>query len=138
MRNDHTNENTDKGARSAGESILTTKKPSNRNQKHTRNGTTFKGETPSMHGNVFEVLGEKGIKNQFKETLEALERYAGETYPRETALMQPIFKRLENPILEPPKPPNIKKKKRESKIKTEVPNIKERERIRKTSEPGLS
>ena len=79
--------------------------------KGTKTTSGFKGQTPGMHGNVFEVLGEKGYKNQFKDTLEALERYAGETYPREVALLQPLFKRLEHPKVETPAPPmNFPKK----------------------------
>ena len=64
--------------------------------------SNFKGATPGMHGNVFQVLGEKGTRNQFKDTLEALERYAGETYPIVIADLQPLFKRLEHPSVEPP------------------------------------
>ena len=73
--------------------------------------TNFKGKTPGMNGNVFQVMGESGIKNQFKESLEALERYTGETYPREVALLQPLFKRLETPKLEQPKAPTNPTKK---------------------------
>ena len=76
-----------------------------RQAKGPRGSTFFKGESPNMHGNVFEVLGERGTRRQFKDTLEALERYTGETYPREIALLQPMFRRLEEPKLEAPKAP---------------------------------
>ena len=92
-------------------------------EKGYKSRATFKGKTPGMHGNLFEVLGEKGIKNQFKDSLEALERYAGETYPKEITLLQPIFKRLERPNLEPPTPPKKTKPKAakaKSKAKTEM------------------
>ena len=70
-----------------------------------RSNNAFKGETPGMQGHVFEVLNEQMSKGQFKQTMEALERYAGQTYPKEITLLQPLFKRLEEPKIDPPDPP---------------------------------
>ena len=125
-------------ARSAKDPNQTLKKTGTRNQKTTKNGTVFKGETPSMHGNVFEVLGEKGIKNQFKDTLEALERYAGETYSEEIFLLQPIFKRLERPKLEPPKPPTKKPAGTPTKTQKSIVKTKEEQEPSTKEEQELS
>ena len=94
----------------------TPKRPGDRPGRGPRLTNTFKGETAGMQGHVFEVLGERVTKRQFEDTLEALERYAGETYPGEIALLQPLFKRLEYPKVEAPEPPGMETKIKEIKI----------------------
>ena len=93
--------------------------------------SVFKGETPGMQGKVFEVQGERIVKKQFKETMEALERYAGETYPKDIGMLQSVFKRLEKPTLTEPEPPSTKIKNEEGeKDANEWERLKFTERMR--------
>ena len=52
----------------------------------------FKGETPGMQGKVFRLQSEQVKKGEFKETEEAMERYAARAYPLDTAKLQTVFK----------------------------------------------
>ena len=59
-----------------------------------------------MQGKVFRLQSEQVKKGEFKETLEALERYAGRAYPLDNTKLQTLFKNLETPTYEEPKVPN--------------------------------
>ena len=74
----------------------TTKSQGNNNQNESKKGkprwgNTFKGETQEMNGNVFQLQSEHGRKGQFDDTLEALQRYAGKFYPKDSVFLLPIF-----------------------------------------------
>ena len=73
--------------------------------KYNKGSTGFKGETPGMQGKVFRLQSEHSKKGEFKETLEALERYAGRVYPLDTTKLQQLFKDLELPSFVEPIPP---------------------------------
>ena len=62
----------------------------------------FKGETPGMQGKVFRLQSEQIKKGEFKEAVEALERYAGRTYPLDTTKLQDLFKNFETPTVDEP------------------------------------
>ena len=74
-------------------------------KKNQKPSNVFKGETPGMNGKVFRLASEHAKKGEFKDTLEALERYAGRVYPLDAASLQSLFKKLEAPKLDEPTPP---------------------------------
>ena len=79
-----------------------------RNQKTTNQ---FKGETAGMMGHVFRLLSEHSKKVEFRETMDALERYAGRNYALDTAKLQTLFKELKTPTYDEPSEPGSKKRK---------------------------
>ena len=78
------------------------------NQKNKKD-FVFKGKTPDMQGNVFQVHGEPRKRGEFKRTMDALERYVGMYYSLDTVLLQPLFKDLSEPKITPPKTPSEKR-----------------------------
>ena len=73
-------------------------------------GNVFKGETTELNGQVFQLQSERAKKGQFDNTLDALRRYSGKVYPKDSVVMLPIFTRLKEPtIAEPSKPVKIVK-----------------------------
>mmetsp|Transcript_3287 Transcript_3287/g.4611 ORF Transcript_3287/g.4611 Transcript_3287/m.4611 type:complete len:121 (+) Transcript_3287:262-624(+) len=56
-----------------------------------RTPTVFKGKTEEMQRYVFQLLTETSKKSQFKDTMEALELYAGKTYKQELKYLKPTF-----------------------------------------------
>ena len=81
----------------------------NQNRKKGQNGRNskysnqFKGETPGMQGKVFRLQSEQAKKGEFKDTMEALERYAGRAYPLDTTKLQVLFKQFETPKFDEPR-----------------------------------
>ena len=67
--------------------------------------STFKGETSDMNGKVFQLLSEQPKRNQFEDTLEALQRYADKTYPLDSVFLLPLFKDLTRPVVKQPSKP---------------------------------
>ena len=100
--------------------------------KSQRPSSSFKGETAAMNGKVFEVQGERIVKKQFKDTLEALERYAGQFYPKDIGMLQPVFKRLEKPILNEPESPSENVKSEDNKTAGAETDLSEWERLKFT------
>ena len=88
-----------------------------------RRESLFRGKTEDMQGNVFQVHGEPRKRGEFKNTLEALERYGGKYYPLDTTLLQPIFKELKEPMVEPPKTPGTKSIETEDGVKLEEEGV---------------
>ena len=77
-------------------------KKRNHQAKKSKYGNQFKGETPGMNGKVFRLQSEQNKKGEFKDAMEALERYAGRAYPLDTTKLQTLFKKLETPEFEEP------------------------------------
>jgi len=65
----------------------------NNTVRHFNNAKTFKGETETMNGNVFQLLEEAKDPTQFNRTKEALERYAAKTYHSD---MRSLFQKKTN------------------------------------------
>ena len=61
-----------------------------------------------MNGKVFRLHSEQSRKGEFKDAMEALERYAGCTYPLDTTKLQALFKSLESPEYAEPMVPEAK------------------------------
>ena len=76
--------------------------------KNSKHGSQFKGETPGMQGRVFCLQSKQTKKGEFKDTMEALERYAGRAYPLDTTKLQTLFKNLVKPSFEEPTIPTSK------------------------------
>ena len=60
-----------------------------------RTTPTFKGETPGMNGNVFEIHSEQRKKGQFQESMDALKVYASTTYKKDIQFLTPMFTNLD-------------------------------------------
>ena len=76
-------------------------------KKQNRAGSTFKGSTNKMNGHVFQTYGEQPIRGEFQRTLDELKIYCLTTYIQEAVLLESLFDRLENPVLEPPIKPEL-------------------------------
>jgi len=64
---------------------------------------SFKGETESLNGNVYQLEEESKDATQFKRTTDAIERYAYKTH---NANFGHLFSKLEQPTFEDPEPPS--------------------------------
>ena len=83
-------------------------KPTQRSQlrPNTRiSSTVFKGSLSSMNGNVFELPSERRKRGQFRETLNALRTLASMEYKKEILYLEPLFRKLEDPVVEKPVKP---------------------------------
>ena len=60
----------------------------------------FKGETAELKENIFQIPAENPPPTQFKNTLEALERYCFKTYPGVD--LEDLFSNMEMPVLHEP------------------------------------
>ena len=85
------------------------KRQSNLSGKNNKTSNHFKGEKSGMIGKVFCLQSEHSKKDEFKDTLEALERYPGRNYPLDTAMLQTLFKQLKTPSIDEPKLPEQSK-----------------------------
>ena len=74
-------------------------------KKQNRTAPIFKGSVEKMNGHVFRTYGEQAKRGEFQRTLEELKVYCSTTYIQDAGLLEPLFSKLENPILlRPPKP----------------------------------
>lgn len=69
------------------------------------NTTTFKGSVNSMNGHVFELPGERKKRGQFRETMKALKTLTSMEYKKEILYLEPLFRKLEDPVVEKPVKP---------------------------------
>ena len=73
-------------------------------KKQSRTGPSFKGSVERMNGHVFQT-GERPEWGEFQRTLEELQVYCSTTYIQDAGASEPVFSKLENPVLNrPPKP----------------------------------
>ena len=106
MKNDDTQSSTPNKGDTNNEGGQSKKR--NHQAKNSKYGSQFKGETPGMNGKVFRLQSEQSKKGEFKDAMEALERYAGRTYPLDTTKLQALFKSLESPEYDEPMVPIAK------------------------------
>ena len=88
----------------------------NNGRQHVRHNTqnTFKGDTPGMGSNVFQIHSEQKTRGQFQDTLEALKVYSSTTFRKEITSLTRLFTELKAPELDIPKEPVGTKIKNES------------------------
>ena len=58
-----------------------------------------------MNGHVFQLPFKRKIRDQFKETMEALRFYASAEYKTDLNYLKPVFKNLSTPVLKMPVKP---------------------------------
>ena len=68
-------------------------------------GSNFKGSVEGMNRHVFQTYGEQSKRGEFQRTLEELQVYCSTTYIQEASLLEPLFSKLENPVLDKPTKP---------------------------------
>ena len=70
-------------------------------------GSSYKGSVEGMSGHVFQTYTEQSKRGEFHKTLDELQVYCSTTYIQEADLLEPLFSRLENPILDNPTKPTF-------------------------------
>jgi len=100
----------------------TNNNPSSRNNRSRRDryrynsnrGTStsaFKGNVAEMNGNVFQLATERKTKDQFNDTLEALNIYPSAKFSEDIAHLDPLFQKLKKPTIKKtikPEPTKVK------------------------------
>jgi len=73
----------------------------------TRGSSTpnFKGKVSEMNGNVFQLATERKKRDQFEDTLEALKIYASTKFSDDITYLDPLFRRLKEPMVNVPVKP---------------------------------
>ena len=71
-------------------------------RRHNRTGSSFKGTTEGMNGQVFQTAIKQSKQGQFQCTLKELQVYSSVTFKREIDLLEVLFEDLETPT--PTKP----------------------------------
>ena len=95
-------------ATEGGQTQTSTKKSNKGNQffrRQNRSSSNFKGSVEGMNGHIFQTYGEQSKRGEFQRTLEELQVYCSTTYIQEASLLEPLFSKLENPVLDKPTKP---------------------------------
>ena len=89
-------------------------------KKQNRAGPSFKGSIEKMNGHVFQTYGEQPKRGEFQRTLDELKIYCSTTYIQEAVLLEPLFERLENPVLEKPTKPVYSQDSEEKSLEEDI------------------
>ena len=95
----------DSQATEGGQTQTSNKKSGKANQffkRQNRSSSNIEGSVEGMNGHVFQTYGEQSKRGEFQRTLEELQVYCSTTYIQEASLLEPLFNRLENPVLAKP------------------------------------
>lgn len=76
--------------------------------------SAFKGASTAMNSNVFQLQSEGAKKGQFKDTMDALKVLASTEFKKDIAYLEPMFKKLEQPVIPKPIKPEATSVRRDS------------------------